>query len=502
MSATASPTPRELDERLRLVADALARSPDPLEAPFGLGFARQAGAEHLEAWGRHARTTRAPLVLYIHVPFCARVCDYCLLSARRARGRAFTDAYVAALRREIALVAPATAPLRASALHVGGGTPSLLAADQLDALLGDLERFPRAPGFRVGVECHPRSTTRDKIEVLAARGVGRISLGVESFTPEVLRGIDRADQRPDDVRRAVDEARRAGLAVNVDVLAGLPGETEASFAETIRQAVTLDVSSLSVNRFLAENTPLAAGGWAPGEEDVRRADRMLLLADRLIRELRPPRWPDRPLAEPSYGAQYVWDPEEDRPYFQEDMIGPTSTLALGHGGMGHALGERFWTSADDPADYVRALEEGRAPDVLSCPIPPRFDPAFYVADRATRGMLSARAFAAAFGVALDDVFGPELAHLCARGRLAREGDRVWKPRDRGFQALHLLAALCFTADELRARWPADGAAPPPGARDYALVGAELPPSLIWCRIAMRAARAGGSAAGLTKPAGR
>ena len=253
----------------------------------------------------------------------------------------------------------------------------------------------------------------------------------------------------------------------------------------------------------------------------------------------------RSLVLPGYGAQYVWDTTGRAPtYAQDDMLGPTSVLALGHGGMGHLHGGAFTTAAGRPEDYISALNENRVPDALAWSPPPRFDPAFYVTDRACRGALSERSFAAVFGHSLAQAFGPELAFLRANGLLEHLGDRWSKPAGRGFNALHLLAfllgdashgalppppsaALATTLEvtgtaadvarltELAAAKPravrltvaqgTDAASarellrtassqripieltPRTDASQYDAIDAEFPPSLIWCRLAMRAA---------------
>jgi coproporphyrinogen III oxidase-like Fe-S oxidoreductase len=490
----------ELARRLALVQDVLERSPDPLEEPFGVRYAPLDGEEYVRAWSEHAARVAAgaaPVgaVLYVHVPFCARVCSYCLLSASKTPGNGPMDAYVRALRAEIGRMEPAVRGLRFSSLHVGGGTPSLLREEQLDGLLGDLASFARADGFQIGVEAHPSTASPAKLRVLQRHGVHRVSLGVESFTPEVLRAVQRGDQTDERVAAAVDAARSCGLGVNLDLLAGLPGETEATFAESIRRALALEPDSMSVNRFLAENSALE--GAEPGalEEETRRADRMLLDADRIVREVAPPRWPAEPLAAAGYGTQYVWDrSDRARAYFQQDMIGPASTLALGHGGMGHVVGRFHSIAAGAFTDYVTSIERGEPPAMLASPVTARFERAFFLADRMCRDSVAPRDFAAVFGQDPRLLFGDELGFLVARGLLRVQDGRLRKAPGRAFQVTHLLAFLALDGDALArsaARLPA-GDTPRGGPRaQYESIAAELPPSLLWCRMAIRASRSRG-----------
>jgi coproporphyrinogen III oxidase-like Fe-S oxidoreductase len=547
--------PSELEGRLALVRTAIDRTLEPLDVPLGIVFRPLDGDEHLRAWSeRAARAQRgdafAPATLYVHVPFCARVCTYCLLSAVRTPGKDAVAAYVGALRRQIALYEPIVRGLRFGSLHLGGGTPTLLDEAQLDRLFTDLSRLPLAENARIGVEAHPATSTPGRLGVLRKHGVHRVSFGVETLTPEVLRNVNREDQNDARVRAAVNEARRLGFTINIDLLAGLPGETEESWRETVAKTITLEPDSLSVNRFLGENSSLDRFGFAPDDDENRRVDRMLMDADVRIRELAPPRWPEEALARPGFGTQYGWERGESaRRYFQDDMIGPVSTLAIGHGALGHVYGRHFSVAAGSIADYVAALDRGAPPAMLASPIDERFEMAFFAADHACRGTLSLRTFHGIFRQDLRGVFPHELAFLLERGLLTAKGDRLSKPARADFQLLHLLAfflrdsaslerdiaklaervsvrrsalvtlrrggdvgSIFTTPDAPRAVEVADGldgatatalasAAKEHGValdvqgddrrtlRQYEAIGAELPPSMLWVRIAIRASQA-------------
>lgn len=444
----------ELRARFALARKVLAQSPEPLHVPFGVEFTRVSGDRFVNAWANFAERARSGAVfpaatLYVHIPFCARVCSYCLLSSSRTPGKGPVDAYVLALRRQIAMMAPVVRGLSFSSLHIGGGTPTLLSEAQLDALLTDLRQFDRAPNFQIGVEAHPGTATATKLELLARHGVDRVSFGVESFTPAVLRNVNREDQTEERVRTAIAAARRAGLSVNVDMLAGLPGETRETFADSMRKALDLEPDSMSVNRFLAENSPLARMGYGPNEADNRLADRMLLDADALIRSHTMPRWPARPLELPGFGTQYVWDrSDKARTYFQDDMIGPASTLALGHGALGHIHGQCFSVAAGSHLDFVAQLSNDKPADTLTSDVSTRFEMAFYAADRACRGDLSFSRFTQIFREDARTVFGRELAFLTQVGLLRIDGDKLSKPPNMLFQVTHLLAFLLKRSDQL------------------------------------------------------
>lgn len=509
---------QELPARLLLVRRALELSPEPLHAPLGLVFRPASGADHMEAWAAHAKRAAegaafAPATLYVHVPFCARVCTYCLLSAMRTPGKAAVEAYVGALRRQIAMFEPLVRGLRFGSIHVGGGTPTLLDAAQLDALFTDLSRLPRAEHAQIGVEAHPATSTPDRLAVLRDHGVHRLSFGVESMTPAVLERVNRADQTEGRVRAAIAEARRLGFGVNVDLLAGLPGESAESWLETVDKTIELEPDSISVNRFLGENSALAAEGYDPTAELRERADAMLLAADARIRERRPPRWPERPLERAAFGTQYVWHASDTaRPYFQDDMIGPVSTLALGHGSLGHVHGRSFDVAAGSVEAWVAKLSRGEPPDTLVCRVDERFEQAFFIAEHACRGDLTADRFRRVFSSDMSRSFPAELAFLVSSGLLRVEGDTWRKPARRDFQMTHLLAFLLrASADLAREVRQLEGATlagvapeddPRRALRDYDLTAEEMPPSMLWVRIAVRAAQASRGAQRLIQPRSR
>ena len=292
---------------------------------------------------------------------------------------------------------------------------------------------------------------------------------------------------------------------------------------------------MSVNRFLGENSLLARFGFGPGPEETRRVSAMLLRADALIRERSSPRWPEEPLALPGFGTQYVWDRSGGaRRYFQDDVIGPVSTLAIGHGALGHVHARHFSVSAGSFESYVESLTRGEHPAMLECAVDARFEMAFFAADQASRGALGLRDFQRAFGMKLGHAFPDETRFLLERGLLVLDGDRVRKPADLSFQMTHLLAFLLSDAPTLRARLerlapraaerPAETAevvrvdvgsgldaeaATELASREassgrrlgivddgrrpisqYAGIAVELPPSMLWVRLAVRAAQAG------------
>jgi len=165
------------------------------------------------------------LGLYVHVPFCTKRCGYCSFNTAPLEEGAMAR-YLEALHREIDLLGalPWAVRVRLATVFVGGGTPSLLAAEDLAAALDGIRaRFDVDADAEITVECNPESVTRQKLEGYRAAGVNRLSLGVQSLDDSILPRLGRLhDARG--ARAAFEAAREAGCAnLSVDLMYGLPG---------------------------------------------------------------------------------------------------------------------------------------------------------------------------------------------------------------------------------------------------------------------------------------
>ena len=172
--------------------------------------------------------------LYVHVPFCKSLCHYCGCNTFVTRDKAVSGPYVDSLLAEWALYTSRLGRVRLDEVHLGGGTPTFLSADELDRLLsGVFDTAVVPPYAERSIEVDPRTTTRDQLEVLARLGFQRISLGIQDFDPVVQAAVNR-HQTLDEVRRVTDDARALGFkSVNYDLIYGLPKQTPSSVAGTI-----------------------------------------------------------------------------------------------------------------------------------------------------------------------------------------------------------------------------------------------------------------------------
>jgi oxygen-independent coproporphyrinogen-3 oxidase len=182
----------------------------------------------------------ATLSLYLHVPFCARLCHYCGCHTKIVRRRAPVEAYAKLLAREIDLLGEQIGTQSVHSIHWGGGTPSMLGPDQLLRLTERIAgTFNCAVVSEHAIELDPRHVDQPLVEALAAIGVTRASLGVQEFSPRVQEAIGRI-QPFSQVSAAVMLLREAGIAhLNFDLMYGLPHQTADDLERTIWLAHTL-----------------------------------------------------------------------------------------------------------------------------------------------------------------------------------------------------------------------------------------------------------------------
>ncbi len=213
--------------------------------------------------------------VYVHIPFCASRCDYCAFATWTDRGH-LVDDYVRACIDQIRRESPTTP--RASSVFFGGGTPSLIPATDLVRILAEVRVLPRA---EITVECNPDTVTQDLAETYAEAGVNRVSLGVQSMVPSVLKTLGRT-HNPANVEQSVAAFRSAGIVdINLDLIYGSVGESMDDWCSTLEQALALEPLHLSAYGLTVEaGTPLA-NDTSRHPDDDDQADKYLL-ADSML----------------------------------------------------------------------------------------------------------------------------------------------------------------------------------------------------------------------------
>ncbi|MHC4923413.1 MAG: oxygen-independent coproporphyrinogen III oxidase [Planctomycetota bacterium] len=240
----------------QVTADLLARydraGPRYTSYPTAVEFSEEFGpAEYRKRLAAAAERTSEPLSLYAHVPFCSSRCSFCACTVLITRNPRVSERYLGRLLREIELVAPLLGERRRVAqLHWGGGTPTYLDPEQIGRLFGAFrEHFEFEPDAEIALEVDPRVTVPEQMELLRELGFNRISMGVQDFDARVQTAINRI-QPLSSTRNLVNHARELGFgSVNLDLVYGLPHQTEEGFLRTIDEVVSLRPDRLAVYSF-------------------------------------------------------------------------------------------------------------------------------------------------------------------------------------------------------------------------------------------------------------
>lgn len=299
--------------------------------------------------------------LYVHIPFCAVRCGYCdfnTYTATELGGGASQDAYASTAISEVRLAAGVLTdsglPARPmSTVFFGGGTPTLLPAVDLARILGAaIGEWGLEDGAEVTTEANPDSVTPESLAVLKDAGFTRVSFGMQSAVPHVLKVLDRT-HTPSRVPQVVQWAREAGLAVSLDLIYGTPGESLDDWRFSLETALSYEPDHISAYALIVEDgTKLAAQirrGEVPGIDDDDHADKYEL-ADQLIGQ-----------AGLSWYEVSNWSrtPEQacrhNLAYWRGD-----DWWGIGPGAHSHVGGVRWW-NVKHPTAYAGRLSQGLSP---------------------------------------------------------------------------------------------------------------------------------------------
>jgi len=198
---------------------------------------------------RAAQRKDEPLSIYVHLPFCARMCLFCGCTVEITRRADKVTSYLDAIELEVNRTADALGGRnKALQIHWGGGTPTHLRPEELERLFRILtSRFEVLPGAEISIEVHPHVTTFEQIDTLVGCGFNRISMGVQDLDSHVQEVIAR-DQTTEETEALVEYCRAKGMTggVNLDLMYGLPEQTEATFAATLRTIARIRPDRLAV----------------------------------------------------------------------------------------------------------------------------------------------------------------------------------------------------------------------------------------------------------------
>ena len=285
--------------------------------------------------------------VYIHIPFCAKKCDYCAFATFTDRHQLTTE-YLAALRTHIKRSVANSMP-DATSVFIGGGTPTLVPADELMSVLSEISL---AAGCEVTVECNPDDITLEMMQTYRAGGVNRISIGVQSTVDHVLKSLGRT-HNPENVQRSVSFVREAGFKTfNLDIIYGAAGESLDDWSQTLRNVVALDPPHVSAYGLTVEANTVLATQVDRHPDDDDQADKYLLCDDALsaqgLQNYEISNW-----AKPGHECKH------NSLYWQQGNY-------EGFGSAAHAhLNGRRWWNVRTPDRYIELINSGESPESSS-----------------------------------------------------------------------------------------------------------------------------------------
>jgi oxygen-independent coproporphyrinogen III oxidase len=363
-----------------------------------------------------------PLGLYLHIPFCRKRCKFCYFRVYTNQNAKAIERYVDALAREVELISqqPAVKDRDLKFVYFGGGTPSYLSSKQLRFLRESLGRSVTWHlADEVTFECEPGTLNAEKVQTLKDIGVTRVSLGVENFNDEILEENGRAHHAPE-VFKAYEWIQQAGFPqVNVDLIAGMMGETDENWHHCIDQVLKLSPQNVTIYQMeLPFNTLISkemkeqgkaspVASWSTKRRWVSEAMDALLANGYHI----------------SSGNELVKDPVHDRFVYRDHLFRGSDILCAGVSSFGHFQGVHY-QNVDQIEDYFQRVEAGELPvnRALRPTAHQRLIREFVL--QMKEGRVAVRPLQHKFGVNVLDEFGVALENQQSKGYLTIGADEI------------------------------------------------------------------------------
>ena len=401
-------------------------------------------SEALDALNQPPRVND-PLGLYIHIPFCRKRCHFCYFKVYTDKNASEIEIYLDALIKENKIYSrmPAFQGRQLRFAYFGGGTPSYISDKQLRYLVEGLNRHVSwANAEEVTFECEPGTLQKSKLETLKAIGVTRLSLGIEHFDDEILAANGRAHLSPE-IYRAYAWAREVDFPqINIDLIAGMVGETEDKWRATVKRAIELEPDSVTIYQMeLPYNTTISQdilkkgisspiAGWTTKRGWLDYAFEQFLAHNYEIAGT-------DIVATKKKTCRFIY---RDALWHGGDMIG------IGVSSFSHFGGVNF-QNAHNFEEYVRILNEDRLPLLRAVSLTPKQRLIREMVLQLKTGRLDTTYFQKKFGVDVWNEFQPVYEDLKDKSLLQRDNGTIALTRRGLLQVDHFL--IDFFEPELR-----------------------------------------------------
>ena len=381
-----------------------------------------------------------PLGLYVHLPFCRKRCDFCYFRVYTDKNHADIQIYLDALLGEAAALGrmPFVRDRSLHFIYLGGGTPSYLSAAHLEFLVNGLrDALPWHGPSEVAFECEPGTLSERKLRVIKELGVNRLSLGVENFDDGILAANNRA-HRSKEIYRAWEWLERTGFdQINMDLIAGMIGETDAKWSRTVEETLRLAPDAVTVYQMeIPFNTTIYRDMREEGAEAAPVAD-----------------WPTKrrwtreafaALESNGYhvGSAYtaVKDSSRIRFVYRDQLWDGADMLALGVSAFGYLDGIHY-QNMPHMEPYLDSLGSGALPVSRALPISSQEAMIRQFVLKMKLGRVDTQPFLDRFGVDVTARWHDVLALFREQGLLAFDDKRIDLTRDGLLQVDRLLPAF-------------------------------------------------------------
>jgi oxygen-independent coproporphyrinogen-3 oxidase len=388
----------------------------------------------------HQPPADVPLGLYLHVPFCRKRCKFCYFRVYTDKNAQDVETYVSALSKEIELVAqlPVMGGRPFRFVYFGGGTPSFLSSRQLTSLVDRLRQHVNwDQAEEVTFECEPGTLSRSKVQTLRSLGITRLSLGVENFSDAILEENGRAHLSPE-VYRCWDWITAAGFPnLNLDLIAGMVGETWDNWRDCIRRALELAPDSITIYQMelpfntvysrdiLGHKIETPVADWPTKRAWVQYAFHEFAAAGYSV----------------SSAYTMVRDQRKVNFSYRDNLWRGSDLLATGVASFGHVAGVHYQNHPDWSGYVPALLERGELPLHRGLKLTPHQALVREMILQLKTGQISAAYFRAKFGVEILDEWADAWRQHQEEGYIEIDGDTVRVTREGLLRVDSLLPAF-------------------------------------------------------------
>lgn len=363
--------------------------------------------------------------IYIHIPFCASKCTFCRWLVVEDNSESIHWEYLRSLAKEMVLWTPIFRGRTISSLYLGGGTPSILTAEQIRFLFDELRRnFSFAKNAPIIFEANPSSLDQNKLNVLANAGVSRLTIGVQSLDDAVIQKVRRTQQNKS-VEKVYYAARKAGIPyINLDLMCGLPGQDSQSFFETLKRIIAWKPDMVHISPFSPTSHTIFS----------QQGERLTLNEDLKIYEIAE----DASTFLRQAGYQNIrYDAmglsnEARNKHLEDTVVNGTPLLGLGAGSVSHATGQMRSVNIPGIKSYSAKISQGLSPIFKVSNMTPRREMISWLINNLWYGFFSIDEFKKKFPQGMSPSIRSALATLADRKILVppSAGSNIWGVADR------------------------------------------------------------------------